>query len=100
MTSSAAKFSATWLGRLAPVITVDTLGFLAHHASASWASEQPSSSAIGRSCSTLAMRLLVRQPLGQPAVAGAARRASPSGMPSRYLPVSSPDASGLQIVAP
>ena len=54
MTSRAAKFSTTWLGRLAPVITVDTFGFSVHHARASWAIEQPSSSAIGRSRSTLA----------------------------------------------
>ena len=59
MTSSAAKFSDTWLGRLAPVITVDTFGFVVHHASASWASEQPSSSAIGRSRSTLRHASLV-----------------------------------------
>ena len=52
MTSSAAKFSATWVGLLAPVITVDTFGFFVHHASDSWASEHPSSSAIGRSAST------------------------------------------------
>ena len=31
----AAKFSLTWLGRLAPVITVVTLGFAAHQAIAS-----------------------------------------------------------------
>ena len=28
ITSSASKFSTTWLGRLAPVITVDTFGFV------------------------------------------------------------------------
>ena len=37
MTSNAAKFSSTWLGRLAPVITVDTFGFFVHHANDSWA---------------------------------------------------------------
>jgi hypothetical protein len=31
----APKFSTTWLGLLAPVMTLDTLGLLAHHANAS-----------------------------------------------------------------
>ena len=50
----AAKFSVTWLGRLAPVMTVDTFGFDAHQARDICASVQPRSSAIGRNRSTLA----------------------------------------------
>ena len=42
-TSSAFMFSATCAGRLAPVITVDTCGFLRHHASDICASVQPRS---------------------------------------------------------
>ena len=69
-TSIAAKFSATWLGRLAPVITLDTFGFAAHHARHSWASVQPSSSAIGRSRSTLASAVPSDSTLAEPLVAG------------------------------
>jgi fatty-acyl-CoA synthase len=54
ITSSAPKFWWTWLTLLAPVITVDTIGCRVHHASASWAIEQSSRSAIGRSRSTRA----------------------------------------------
>ena len=39
--------SATCDGRVAPVMTVDTFGFDAHHAIASWASEHPRSPAMG-----------------------------------------------------
>ena len=46
ITSSATRFSRTWSTRLAPVITVDTCGFFAHHASDSCASVQSRSSAI------------------------------------------------------
>ena len=99
-TSIAAKFSTTWLARLAPVITVDTCGLAAHHAIDSWASEQPSSSAIGRSRSTLASVVGVGEPLGQPPVAGQRATASRRGCRRWYLPVSSPLASGLQIVVP
>ena len=65
ITSSAAKFSTPGWRRLAPVITVDTFGFFVHHARASWASVQPSSSAIGRSASTRRWPP-VGQLLGQP----------------------------------
>ena len=44
-TSSAPRFSRTCSARLAPVMTVETCGLCAHHAIASCASEQPSSSA-------------------------------------------------------
>ena len=49
-------FSCTCSTRLAPVMTVDTLGFLAHQASASCDSVQSSSSAIPASAFTLALR--------------------------------------------
>ena len=47
-------FSRTCSTRLAPVITVETCGFFAHHASASCASVQPRSSAIALSRAHLA----------------------------------------------
>ena len=56
MTSSAFMFSCTCSTRLAPVITVDTRGFLAHHANASWASVQPNSSAISLNAFTFLLR--------------------------------------------
>ncbi len=48
-TASACMFSCTCDTRLAPVITVDTCGFVRHHASAICASVQPRSRAIGAS---------------------------------------------------
>ena len=52
------------------MITVDTFGFVVHHARASWAIEQPSSSAIGRSRSTLASVAASVSRSAQPLVAG------------------------------
>ena len=43
----------TWLDLVAPMMTVETSGFLAHHAIASCARLHPSSSAIGFNESTL-----------------------------------------------
>src|SRR5215470_1450855 len=45
-TSSAFMFSTICAGRLAPVMTVETFGFLRHHASDICASVHPSSAAI------------------------------------------------------
>ena len=64
-----------------------------------WPSEQPSSSAIGRSRSTFAI-VLVGEVRGQPAVPVQRPTRESSGMPSRYLPVSNPEARGLNVVAP
>ena len=60
---------------------------------------QSSSSAIGRSRSTFSIAARSEScPASHSYPASAARESS--GIPSRYLPVSSPDASGLQIVVP
>ena len=46
MASRAVMFSRTWSALEAPVITVETFGFLAHQASESWLRVMPSSSAM------------------------------------------------------
>jgi hypothetical protein len=48
-TPAALTLSATCSGRLAPMIAADTLSFCSTHATASWASDSPTSSAIGLS---------------------------------------------------
>ena len=62
-------FSCTCSGRLAPVITVDTFGFAAHHAIESWASEQPRSFGDGLEPPHARVRVLVGHPIPQPLVA-------------------------------
>lgn len=52
-TSRAPKFSVTCSLLLAPVITVETRGFLAHQARASWDMETPRFEAMGRRASTV-----------------------------------------------
>ena len=86
--------------RLAPVITVDTCGFAAHHAIGEL--RERAAELVGDAGQLL--HLGVALGVGEQVVAAtrspAARPRLPSGMPSRYLPVSRPDASGLQIVRP
>ena len=82
-TASAFRFSTTCAGRLAPVITVDTCGFLRHHARDIWASVQPSSCAIGTSFLTLAIPRRFEDPLGEPFEALDAPRANPRARRSR-----------------
>ena len=71
ITSRAPILSATCDGRVAPVMTVDTFGFDAHHAIASWASEHPRSSAMGTRLDDRLEEPLVDEALPQPLVAGA-----------------------------
>ena len=93
-------FSTTCAGRLAPVMTVETCGFLRHHASDICASVQLSSRAIGASARAWRNSRRVEDALGQPFVALDGGSANPAARRRCTLPVNSPDASGLQIVVP
>lgn len=97
--SSAFRFSFTCSTRDAPVMTEDTCGLRAHHAMASWESVQPSSCAMASSAPTAAFFAGSVSPSTRKDMRGIAARLS-LGMPLRYLPVSSPEASGLQVVRP
>ena len=61
ITSRATRFSRTWSTRLAPVITVDTWGFFAHHASDIWASvhSRSEATAIRRRTRSLVFSLFI-----------------------------------------
>src|SRR5208282_2135042 len=98
-TSKAFMFSSTCSGRLAPVITVLTFGFFKHQARASCANVQPMSLAI--ICNFLTFSIfcgVITDSFNQSYPCNVARE--PEGIPLLYLPVSRPDASGLQIVVP
>ncbi len=56
MVSRAVIFSRTWSALDAPVMTVETFGFLAHHASENCARVTPNSSAITLSSLTFLLR--------------------------------------------
>jgi len=99
ITSAAFRFSSTCETRDAPVITVETRGLRAHHAMQSCASVQPSSFAIASSLATASFFALSVRSSSRNFMRGIAPRLS-AGTPLRYLPVSSPDASGLQVVRP
>ncbi len=98
-TSSAPRFSSTWDTREAPVMTVETRGLRAHQAIASCASVQPRSFATPSSCATTSFFALSVRPCTRNCMRGMAPRL-PAGMPLRYLPVRSPEASGLHVVSP
>ena len=66
-------FSRTCAAFEAPVMTVDTLGFLAHHASENCASVTSSSSAITLRSATFLLRRFVGEHALQPFVAGQRR---------------------------
>jgi hypothetical protein len=97
--SAAFRFSSTCETREAPVITVETRGLRRHHARASCAVVQPSSFATSPSCETAAFFALSVRSGTRNDMRWMAPRLS-AGTPSRYLPVSSPDASGLHVVSP
>ena len=85
---------------VAPMIADATFGSRSTQASASWAIEIPSPSAIGRSrCTASSTSSARKRPIDQP-IDLAARRASPAGggSPGLYLPVSTPCASGDQTI--
>ncbi len=87
------------LGPAAPVITVLTFGLVRHQASAICAVVQPRLVNDGFGLPDLLDALRRDRGVAQPLVA-LQRAREPSGMPSLYLPVSTPDASGLQMVVP
>src|SRR5690606_34820500 len=99
--SSASRFCSSCSTRLAPRITEDTRGLRRHQAIASGAAATPASSATrvkararwSRWCSSATTSLRSHSRSSR------ARRESP-GMPSLYLPVSRPEASGDQTVVP
>ena len=80
-------------------------GFLATHASASCATVHPSSSSASFvNCFTFSI-LALPPSLPSPSIvlwnnSGCVVKREPSGIPSLYLPVSSPDASADQTVVP
>src|SRR5712692_9600649 len=92
-------FSLTCSGRLAPVITVLTLGFFKHHANANWAIVQPSSLARGSSFFAFAIFSGVRVCSFSHSYPSRVAR-DPGGTPLLYLPLKRPEASGLHIVVP
>lgn len=100
----ALQLSSIWLTLVAPRMTVLTLGFLMHQASASCVALPPSRSAIAVSLRTFSIFALPSSVCSDLMVlskvlAFVANRES-SGIPSLYLPVSRPEASGDQIVVP
>jgi len=99
MNSAARRFSSTCETREAPVITVETFGLRAHHAIASCASVQPSSFATASSLPTVSFFASSVRSSKRNFMRGMAPRLS-AGTPARYLPVSRPEASGLQVVSP
>ena len=102
MTSMAFMFSSTCSGREAPVITVETSAFFRHQASASWARVQPRSSAMGFRSRATRRRHSPFSPsrVRCSQVYFSSDSREPSGMPSSYLPVRIPLASGDQVVVP
>src|SRR5690242_312997 len=98
-TSIAFMFSTTCSGLLAPVMTVLTCGFFRHQANPNWDIVQLTSLAMGSSLLTFAMFSgVIRFSRNQPYPSSVARE--PGGIPLLYLPVKSPEASGLQMVVP
>lgn len=102
--SSALQFSAIWEGLEAPRMTVLTFSFLMHQAMLSEAVVPPRRLATSVSLRTLAIFCLPSSSCSDLTVFWkksllVAKRES-SGMPSLYLPVSRPEASGDQMVVP
>jgi hypothetical protein len=97
--ASAPSLACSWSMRDAPMITLLTRGLLATQARASCASVPPSSSAMGANCATAAFFFSSVKPSRREAMVCIAPRL-PAGAPLPYLPVSRPEASGLQVVRP
>src|SRR4029453_8607747 len=98
---AAAQFSSICSGRVAPTIAEATFGSRSTHARASCAIDRPASAATTRRRSTASSTSSVRKwPTNMPILRLAARLSGGRASPLRYLPVSTPWASGDQTTWP